>query len=156
MKSTKPLLFSSDYDETGKLKLPWLFWGVLLLQVRSLWLAMHSVAFEGRHFEGFDTFCALFPGIPALIVFAMVGRGRFYWCWSFWCSGRWILIFGQWLQPGWLLFNWLNGEPITAWSVVFFIANLLALYWVHTSQRLWACFTHEYGYSSFHYKNIHY
>lgn len=156
MKSTKPLIFPSDYDALGRLQLPWLFWCVLLLQMRAFARALHAIAFENVHFEGLDLLYVVFPGIPALVVFALFSRVRRYWSWKLWCLGRWVLIFGQCLQLVWPLLHWFNGESITGWALAFFVINISALWWVCSSQRLWACFTSEYGYPSFHYKNIRY
>ncbi|POP42205.1 hypothetical protein CHU32_21410 [Superficieibacter electus] len=159
MKSTKPLLFPSDYDDGGMLKLPWLFWGVLLLQLRTFSSVMHAIAFDGVHFSGGELWIALSPGIPALLVFVLFIRPRQpgpYQCWGLWCTGRWLLILGQCLHLCWPLFSWTQGEPVTVLSALFFIADGVALWWVKTSQRLWACFTAEYGYPIYHYKKRDY
>ncbi|UGS39522.1 DUF2919 family protein [Pseudocitrobacter corydidari] len=159
MKNTKPLLFPSDYDGWGMLKLPWLFWGVLLLQLRTFAVVMHAVAFDNVHFSDGALFIALSPGIPAFLVFIFFIQprqpGPYHW-WGLWCTGRWLLILGGCLHLGWQFFSWIQSEPVAVMSVCFFIADSVALWWVINSQRLWACFTAEYGYPSFHYRKRDY
>ena len=153
MKSTKPLLFPSDYDRSGMLRLPWLFWCVLVLQMRSFVSVMYAQAFDNVHPEKMSIFITLCSAIPALIVFGLFMNARRYWGWRVWCTGRWLLIIGQCLHLGSPFFLWLHGRTLTNWSVALFILDVLALWWLLFSQRLWACFTSEYGYPSFHYKN---
>ena len=153
MKSTKPLLFPSDYDRSGMLKLPWLFWCVLLLQMRSFVSVMYAQAFDGIAPAEMSITVTLIPAIPALFVFGLFMRARRYWGWRLWCTGRWLLIICQCIQLGLPFFFWLQGRELTGWSVALLILDALALCWLLFSQRLWACFTSEYGYPSFHFKN---
>lgn len=133
------------------LKLPWPFWGVLLLQLRPFATVMHAIAFDGVHFTDGDLLIALSPGMPAFLVFILLGKARQgpYQCRELWCTGRWLLILGQCLHLAWQVFSWIQLEPVTALAVLLFVTDSVALWWVKTSQRLWACFTVKYGYLSY-------
>ncbi|EMA2216879.1 DUF2919 family protein [Escherichia coli] len=109
MKNSELFLLSSDYDQFDILKLPWLFWCVLLLQVRSFINALHIVAFDNVQFT--STYFVIFvcPEILALILFVLYSKARNFRSWKFWTLGRWLLIIGQCLHLGWSFFYYSKG-----------------------------------------------
>ena len=80
MKSTE--FHPADYDGHGRLRLPFLFWGVLLLQART-WV-LFVIAGSSREqgdtllnlfYPDHDTFwLGLLPGVPAVLAFLLSGR----------------------------------------------------------------------------------
>ncbi|HBI11147.1 MAG TPA: hypothetical protein DDY57_13600 [Franconibacter pulveris] len=140
------MFLPSDYDSKGLLKLPALFWVVLLLQART-W-ALFVLAGASR--EQGEALLALFypdraafwlgllTGVPAALAFLLSGRReRFPQLWRAW---RWVLIVTQ----GWLLTSQLfmlaSNEGQGAAAVILLAADLFALWWLGFNARLRACF----------------
>ncbi|EAP5710840.1 DUF2919 domain-containing protein, partial [Salmonella enterica] len=80
MKSTE--FHPADYDVHGRLRLPFLFWCVLLLQARAwvLFVIAGSSRGQGNTLLNFfypdhDNFwLGLLPGVPAVVAFLLSGR----------------------------------------------------------------------------------
>lgn len=145
MKSTEFL--PSDYDQHGRLRLPVLFWLILLLQART-WV-LFAVAAASRQ-QG-DALLALFypdtdgfwlgllPGIPAVLAFFVSGRRQQFP--RLWGAQRWLLLAAQALLLVWQPALWLAGEPISATGLLLTIADAFALWWLLADARLRACFS---------------
>ena len=81
MQKEKPF-FPDDYNQHGHLKLPMLFWCVLLLQARTwvLFVAAGASRQQGAallalFYPDSEAFwVGLLPGIPAVIAFLLSGR----------------------------------------------------------------------------------
>ena len=80
MKSTE--IHLADYDAQGRVRLPFLFWCVLLLQARTWVLFVMAGASRGQgdtllnlFYPDHDAFwIGLLPGIPAVLAFLVSGR----------------------------------------------------------------------------------
>ncbi|MGR7891183.1 DUF2919 domain-containing protein [Klebsiella aerogenes] len=147
MKNTE--FIPADYDTQGRLRLPLLFWGVLLLQARTWVLFVMAGASRQQgdallnlFYPDHDNFwLGLLPGVPAVAAFLLSGqRQRFP---RVWPLMRWLLIASQALllarQP-WL---WLNGEAPSTLTIALLAADIYALWWLISSRRLHACFRLE-------------
>jgi len=83
MKSTE--FHPGDYDVHGRLRLPFLFWCVLLLQARTWVLFVMAGASRGQgdtllnlFYPDHDAFwLGLLPGVPAVLAFLCSGRRQF-------------------------------------------------------------------------------
>lgn len=80
MKSTE--IHPADYDAQGRVRLPFLFWCVLLLQARTWVLFVMAGASRGQgdtllnlFYPDHDAFwLGLLPGVPAVVAFLCSGR----------------------------------------------------------------------------------
>ena len=80
MKSTE--IHPADYDAQGRVRLPFLFWCVLLLQARTWVLFVMAAASRGQgdtllnlFYPDHDAFwLGLLPGVPAVVAFLCSGR----------------------------------------------------------------------------------
>lgn len=145
MKSTEFL--PADYDQHGRLRLPVLFWLILLLQART-WV-LFAIAAASRQ-QG-DALLALFypdsdgfwlgllPGIPAVMAFFLSGRRQQFP--RLWRALRWPLVAAQALLLVWQPALWLAGEPLSATGLLLTIADAFALWWLLADGRLRACFS---------------
>ena len=145
MKSTEFL--PADYDQHGRLRLPVLFWLILLLQART-WV-LFAVAAASRQ-QG-DALLALFypdsdgfwlgllPGIPAVMAFFLSGRRQQFP--RLWRALRWLLVAAQALLLVWQPALWLAGAPLSATGLLLTIADAFALWWLLADGRLRACFS---------------
>ncbi|EBP8649614.1 DUF2919 domain-containing protein, partial [Salmonella enterica] len=106
MKSTE--FHPADYDVHGRLRLPFLFWCVLLLQARAwvLFVIAGSSRGQGNTLLNFfypdhDNFwLGLLPGVPAVVAFLLSGRREAVpgvWRWL-----RRLLILAQLVSLCWL------------------------------------------------------
>ncbi len=138
---------ASDYNSHGWLRLPPLFWAVLVLQART-WVLL---VLAGASRQQGETLLALFypdrtafwlgllAGIPAALAFLLSGRRqRFPRLWRGW---RRVLIVTQSLLSLWQLWLLAQGEAETVTALALLIVDLLALWWLLVSRRLRACFT---------------
>ncbi|CBG89135.1 DUF2919 domain-containing protein [Citrobacter rodentium] len=144
MKSTE--FHPADYDAHGRLRLPFLFWLVLLLQARTwvLFVIAGSSREQGNtllnlFYPDHDNFwLGLLPGVPAVLAFLLSGRRyAFPALWRIFYS---VLVAAQALLLGWQLLLWGQGEPLNGVSLALAVADLVALIWLLTHRRLRACF----------------
>ncbi|NUU68635.1 DUF2919 domain-containing protein [Enterobacteriaceae bacterium BIT-l23] len=140
---------ASDYNSQGWLRLPPLFWVVLVLQART-WVLL---VLAGASRQQGETLLALFypdrtafwlgllAGIPAALAFLLSGRRhRFVRLWRGW---RWVLIVAQLALSLWQLWMLAQGEAETVTALALLIVDLLALWWLLVSHRLRACFEQD-------------
>ena len=132
----------ADYDAQGRVRLPFLFWCVLLLQARTWVLFVMAAASRGQG----DTLLTLFwlgllPGVPAVVTFLCSGRRQAIP--RLWRALRWLLILAQIALLCWQPVLWWYGEPLTGIGIALVVADIVALLWLLTNPRLRACFTHE-------------
>ncbi|WEF29348.1 DUF2919 domain-containing protein [Klebsiella aerogenes] len=147
MKNTE--FIPADYDAQGRLRLPFLFWCVLLLQARTWVLFLMAGASRQQgdallslFYPDHDNFwLGLVPGVPAVLAFLLSGqRQRFP---RIWPLMRWLLIISQALLLAWQPWLWFSGEAPSALTIALLAADLYALWWLITSRRLRACFRLE-------------
>ena len=127
MKSTE--FHPADYDGHGRLRLPVLFWCVLLLQARTwvLFVIAGSSREQGNtllnlFYPDHDAFwLGLLPGVPAVLAFLLSGR--------------------RFAFP--VIWRWLRGDPLNGVGLALLVADIVALIWLLTNQRLRACFSLE-------------
>ncbi|MEH0884212.1 DUF2919 domain-containing protein [Enterobacter sp. UNJFSC 003] len=147
MKSTE--FHPGDYDGHGRLRLPFLFWCVLLLQARTWVLFVMAGASRGQgdtllnlFYPDHDAFwLGLLPGVPAVLAFLCSGRRHVMP--RLWRALRWLLIVAQIALLCWQPMLWLYGEPLSGIGIALLVADIVALLWLLTNPRLRACFTHQ-------------
>ena len=136
----------SAYDPHGRLKLPFLFWCILLLQARTWVLFVMAGASRQQgdtlltlFYPDHDNFwLGLLPGLPAVVVFLISGRrGTFP---RFWSTMRWLLVLAQLALLLWQPVLWLQGEPLTGVGLTLVVLDGFALFWLLSNRRLRACF----------------
>lgn len=136
----------ADYDGHGRLRLPFLFWCVLLLQARTWVLFMMAGASRGQgdalltlFYPDHDAFWwGLLPGVPAVLTFLLCGRRQMFpRCWR---ALRPLLIVAQIALLVWQPLLWLNGETLSGIGLALVVVDLVALGWLLTNPRLYACF----------------
>ena len=147
MKNTE--FIPADFDAHGRLRLPFLFWCVLLLQARTWVLFLMAGASRQQgdallnlFYPDHDAFwLGLLPGVPAVLAFLLSGR-RFafpvVWRWL-----RGLLILAQLVLLCWQPVMWLAGDPVNGVGLALLVADVVALIWLLTNQRLHACFSLE-------------
>lgn len=147
MKNTE--FIPADYDAHGRLRLPFLFWCVLLLQARTWVLFLMAGASRQQGDALLNLFypdhnnfwLGLLPGVPAVLAFLLSGqRQRFP---RIWPLMRWLLIASQALLLVWQPWLWFSGETPSALTIALLAADIYALWWLITSRRLRACFRLE-------------
>ncbi len=143
------MYFPSDYDRHGLLKLPFLFWCVLLLQARAWVLFViagssreQGTALLNMFYPDHDNFwLGLLSGIPAVLVFLLSGwRATFPLIWR---ALRVLLVMMQVALLCWQPILWLNGEPVNGIGLALVVVDIVSLVWLLTNQRLQACFVFE-------------
>ncbi|MDA8479731.1 DUF2919 domain-containing protein [Citrobacter sp. Awk 4] len=138
-----------DYDSHGRLRLPFLFWCVLLLQARTwvLFVIAGSSRDQGNTLlnlfypDHHAFWLGLIPGVPAVLAFLLSGR-RFAFP-VLWHGVRWLLIFAQSVLLCWQPVLWLMGEPVSGVGLALVVVDIVALIWLVTHRRLRACFAIE-------------
>ncbi len=138
-----------DYDSQGRMRLPLLFWCVLLLQARTWVLFVLAGASRDQgntllnlFYPDHDNFwLGLLPGVPAVLAFLLSGR-RHLWP-RLWSALRSLLIAVQLILLAWQPWLWLQGEPLSGIGITLVIADIVALLWLVTNPRLRACFIPE-------------
>jgi Protein of unknown function (DUF2919). len=136
----------SAYDTHGRLKLPLLFWCILLLQARTWVLFVMAGASRQQgdtllnlFYPDRDNFwLGLLPGLPAVVIFLISGRrDKFP---RFWSAMRWLLVLAQLALLLWQPVLWLQGEPLTGVGLTLVVLDGFALFWLLSNRRLRACF----------------
>ena len=138
-----------DYDSQGRMRLPLLFWCVLLLQARTWVLFVLAGASRDQgntllnlFYPDHDNFwLGLLPGVHAVLAFLLSGR-RHLWP-RLWFALRSLLIAAQLILLAWQPWLWLQGEPLSGIGITLVIADIVALLWLVTNPRLRACFIPE-------------
>ena len=133
MKSTE--FHPVHYDAHGRLRLPLLFWLVLLLQARTWVLFViagasreQGTALLNLFYPDHDNFwLGLIPGIPAVLAFLLSGRRASF-------PRIWHVLY---------FLLWLNGESVSGIGLALVVADIVALIWLLTNRRLRACFNEE-------------
>ena len=134
-----------EYDNKGQLRLPLVFWLILLLQART-WL-LFIMAGASRQ-QGSDLLALFYPdrqafwigiasGIPAALGLLLTGyRQRLPRLWQSW---RWVLIvslLASVVQQGWLA--WQDDQALAASLLA--LVDLFAAGWLLCHRRLADCF----------------
>lgn len=134
-----------DYDNLGRLKLPVLFWGVLLLQART-WVLFVMAGASNQ--QGNALLALFYPdhtafwsgllsGGPAMAAFFLCPR-RHLWV-VLWRCWYWVLTLMQAAMFAWSGFLVMKGENNFLLLLVG-IMDGLALYWLLSNRRLRQCF----------------
>lgn len=139
----------ADYDYYYHLRLPFLFWLVLLLQARTRVLFViagssreQGTALLNLFYADHDNFwLGLLPGIPAVLAFLLSGRR--YTFPRLWQALRLLLIVAQVMLLCWQPVLWFNGDPVNGAGLALVVADIVALLWLLTNRRMRACFTLE-------------
>ena len=147
MKSTE--FHPVHYDAHGRLRLPLLFWLVLLLQARTWVLFViagasreQGTALLNLFYPDHDNFwLGLIPGIPAVLAFLLSGRRATFP--RTWRVLYFLLLLAQVVLLCWQPWLWLNGESVSGIGLALVVADIVALIWLLTNRRLRACFNEE-------------
>jgi Protein of unknown function (DUF2919) len=140
----------SAYDGHGRLRLPFVFWCVLLLQARTWVLFVMAGASRQQgdtllnlFYPDHDNFwLGLLPGVPAVVAFLLSGRR--HQLPRLWALMRGLLILAQLALLIWQPLLWWQGEPLSGIGLALVIVDGFALWWLLSNRRLRACFSpHE-------------
>lgn len=141
------MFLPGDYDQRGQLKLPILFWCVLLLQARTwvLFVAAGASREQGEallrlFYPDSEMFwLGLLPGIPAVLAFLLSGRrGRWPTLWTVW---RWVLIAAQIGLLVWQVALAVSEAALSGITLALMVLDVVALVWLLTNPRVKACFS---------------
>lgn len=144
MKSTD---FSpADYDAQGRLRLPFLFWCLLLLQARTWVLFLMAGASRDQGDALLNLFypdhslfwIGLLPGVPAVLAFLLSGRRHVYP--RLWRLFHPALVVAQLILLFWQPWLCLSGEAVSGVGVSLLVLDIYALWWLLSNRRLRACF----------------
>ncbi|MEZ2584498.1 DUF2919 domain-containing protein [Kluyvera intermedia] len=135
-----------DFDPQGRLRLPFLFWCLLLLQARTWVLFLMAGASRDQGDALLNLFypdhslfwIGLLPGVPAVFAFLLSGRRQVYP--RIWRLLRPVLILSQLVLLGWQPWLWFTGEPLSGIGLSLFLVDIFVLWWLITNLRLRACF----------------
>ncbi|NIG21904.1 DUF2919 domain-containing protein [Pantoea sp. Al-1710] len=139
-----------EYDAKGQLRLPFLFWPILLLQART-WLLL-VMAGASRQ-QGNDLLALFYPdrqsfwiglalGIPAAAGLLLTGyRQRWPRLWQSWRQVLSVSLLISLLSQGYGLIQ--GAFPDSPRPLLLTLFDLLALIWLQTHQRLRDCFLPE-------------
>lgn len=139
----------AHYDSHGHLRLPILFWLVLLLQARTWVLFViagasreQGTALLNLFYPDHDNFWqGLLPGIPAVLAFLLSGRRNAFP--RIWHMLYALLIVAQVVLLCWQPVLWFNGSPVNGIGLTLVVMDCVALLWLLTNPRLRACFANE-------------
>jgi len=136
-----------EYDDKGQLRLPFLFWLILLLQSRTWWLLVMAGASRQ---QGNDLLALFYPdrqafwsglvlGLPALSGLLLTGyRSRLPRVWRSW---RLVLVVSLGANLLWQSVQLVQTDLLSSpLPLLFTLFDLLALLWLLISVRLRACF----------------
>ena len=144
MKSTE--FHPVHYDAHGRLRLPLLFWLVLLLQART-WV-LFVIAGASRE-QGTALLNLFYPDHDnfwlGLIPRHSGGAGVFVERSAGYVSSHrrvlyFLLLLAQVVLLCWQPWLWLNGESVSGIGLALVVADIVALIWLLTNRRLRACF----------------
>ena len=135
-----------DYDAQGRLRLPFLFWCLLLLQARTWVLFLMAGASRDQGDALLNLFypdhslfwIGLLPGVPAVLTFLLSGRRHVYP--RLWRLLHPSLVVAQLILLFWQPWSWLSGEAVSGVGVSLLVLDIYALWWLLSNQRLRACF----------------
>ena len=135
-----------DFDAHGRLRLPFLFWCLLLLQARTWVLFLLAGASRDQGDVLLNLFypdhslfwTGLLPGVTAVFAFLLSGRRHVYP--RVWRVLRPVLIVAQVILLCWQPWLWFSGEPLSGIGLSLFLLDIFALWWLLTNPRLRACF----------------
>jgi hypothetical protein len=121
---------------------------VLLLQARTWVLFVMAGASRQQgdallnlFYPDHDAFwLGLLPGVPAVLAFLLAGDALRFRLWR-WLRG--LLILAQLVLLCWQPVMWLAGDPLNGVGLALLVADIVALIWLLTNQRLRACFSLE-------------
>lgn len=146
MKSKYTQVTPDDYDAAGRLHLPVLFWGVLLLQARTWVLFIMA----GASRQQGDTLLTLFypdhqafwggllMGLPALAGFFLCAwRQHFL---RLWHHAYWVLLVAQVIIMCQTARHFFQDDASSLVSLLFCVADSVAFFWWVTNPRLRRCF----------------
>lgn len=131
MKNTE--FIPADFDAHGRLRLPLLFWCVLLLQARTWVLFLMAGASRQQgdailnlFYPDHDRFwLGLLPGVPAVLAFLLSGyRQRLPRAWR---AMRWLLVLSQLLLLLWQPMLWLSGESPSSLTIGLWLCPVVAV-----------------------------
>lgn len=139
----------ADYDPHGRLRLPFLFWCVLLLQARTWGLFVMAGASRGQGDALLTLFYpdhtafwwGLLPGVPAVLAFLVCGRRQNFP--RVWHALRPLLVLAQVVLLLWQPLFWLRGEALSGVGLTLVVVDLVALSWLLTNARFHACFRQD-------------
>lgn len=139
-----------EYDAKGQLRLPFLFWLILLLQART-WLLL-AMAGASRQ-QGNDLLALFYPdrqafwiglalGLPALAGLLLTGyRTRLSRLWQHWHSVLALSLLVNLLWQGW---QFVQGDLLSSpLPLLLTLFDLLALIWLQFNRRCRDCFLPE-------------
>lgn len=140
MKSTE--FHPVHYDAHGRLRLPLLFWLVLLLQARTWVLFViagasreQGTALLNLFYPDHDNFwLGLIPGIPAVLAFLLSGRRATFP--RTWRVLYFLLLLAQVVLLCWQPWLWLNGESVSGIGLALVVADIVALIWLLDDTRV--------------------
>lgn len=136
----------TDFDSQGRLRLPFLFWCLLLLQARTWVLFLMAGASRDQGDALLNLFypdhslfwIGLLPGVPAVLAFFISGRRQN--SPRIWRLLRPVLILSQLVLLCWQPWLWFTGESLSGIGLSLFLLDIFALWWLITNARLRACF----------------
>lgn len=143
----KPIYTPEDYDMRGQLRLPALFWMILLLQARTWVLFVMAGASRQQGEMLLELFypdtqafwIGLGLGVPAALGLLLTGyRQRFPRLWQMW---RWVLcltLLASVAQQS--LFLWQENDSLSSIMILFTFVDLLGLIYLLVCHRIRACF----------------
>lgn len=139
-----------EYDARGQLRLPFLFWLILLLQART-WLLL--VMAGASRLQGNDLLALFYPdrqafwvglalGLPALAGLLLTGyRTRLPRLWQSWRSVLALSLLINLLWQGW---QFVQGDLLSSsLPLLLTLFDLLALIWLQFNRRCRDCFLPE-------------
>jgi len=139
-----------EYDAKGQLRLPFLFWLLLLLLART-WILL-VMAGASRQ-QGSDLLGLFYPdrqafwlglalGAPALTGLLLTGyRARWPRLWQAW---RWVLALSLAVNLAWQGATFASGDLLASpWPLLLTLFDGLALLWLLVNVRLRDCFLPE-------------
>ncbi|WP_442955738.1 DUF2919 family protein [Pantoea sp. T14] len=139
-----------EYDGKGQLRLPFLFWPIMLLLART-WLLL-VMAGASRQ-QGNDLLALFYPdrqafwiglalGTPALLGMLLTGyRTRWPRLWQYW---RNVLLLSLWINLLWQGVQFTQGDLLSSpLPLLLTLFDLLALLWLQFNTRLRDCFSPE-------------